>query len=192
MTEKIITGAQLKVGDSIPFGDTYYPVKLIKPLHGGTDLYVELVAHSTSSPIRMYIYPHQVITIKPAQTNPGNLTKAVLARGMTYFDLTEFDADWVNAATRKDINDYAKTHPETWLGKINRYDDDAGTPYMVKYTGQKVYNFEYEFAVPAPDAILIKLLMDHDNEVSSKDTMSNINKIDDRIDKLGGIILFWK
>ncbi len=103
----------------------------------------------------------------------------------------EFDGS-INDVSRDKIDAMKDLHPEVFLGKINRYDDDKEKDYLVPYTGQKVYNFEYAFAIPVKDKIVRKLLQAR--EISGMDgkwIMENGEQIISRVLEIGGVLLQW-
>ncbi|MEC4685405.1 MAG: hypothetical protein VST71_06710 [Nitrospirota bacterium] len=122
------------------------------------------------------------------------LTKEMQKRGIkNLWDLTELDAEWVNAATREEIKEFVQEHNDVWLGRINCYKKDEGVPYLVKYEGQKIYNFEYEFMVPCCDDLLMKLIKERDaaEYTGANDDCKRLSEIIGRINKLGGKHFVW-
>lgn len=80
-----------------------------------------------------------------------------------------------------------------YLGKVNRYSEDKGKPYLVPYSGQQVFNFEYNFMIPVYDARLINLIADRDETeyTGTREDFVLVTEIMDRIEGLKGIHLFW-
>jgi len=109
----------------------------------------------------------------------------------SYWDLTEFDCNWVYRATMANLNNYREKHGQAWLGKINRYDEDKGKPYLVEYTGQKIYTFDYGVAVPCNDQKLIELIKTRETS-PLKDNMKTADDCFNRVEELGGITLIWQ
>jgi len=118
------------------------------------------------------------------------------ARGMGGYP-TEFDTE-INDITVEKIKMFAVLNNNglgsyCYLGKINRYSEDEGKPYLVAYDEQRVFNFEYAFMIPAYDEILIEKIRfrETDEYTGAKKDFILINGIMDRIQELGGIHLFW-
>jgi hypothetical protein len=109
-----------------------------------------------------------------------------------HYGPTEFDTDQ-NDISRLKIKTFAEITPEAWLGKINRYSDDKGKPYLVKYEGQLVYNFEYHFIIPCFDQQLIDMIQERENApyTGTTDDAKRIEAIAKRIEELGGFYLSW-
>lgn len=105
---------------------------------------------------------------------------------------SEFDTG-LNNLSREKLDAYMEIHEEVWLGKVNRYNYDKDRPYLVKYEGQKVYNFEYTFAIPCYDQELIDLIIEREEAeyTGTAEDEPRVQKIMDRIYQLRGIDLFW-
>uniref|UniRef100_A0A6M3IM13 Uncharacterized protein n=1 Tax=viral metagenome TaxID=1070528 RepID=A0A6M3IM13_9ZZZZ len=110
---------------------------------------------------------------------------------------SEFDQD-MNDITIEKIKTFAALNNNglgsyCYLGKINRYSEDEGKPYLVPYDGQRVFNFEYGFMLPVYDEKLVELIRDreHAEYTGTKEDYRRITEIMDRIQELGGIHLFW-
>jgi hypothetical protein len=108
---------------------------------------------------------------------------------------SEFDTT-INNISRAKIKAFNKLAGECWLLKINRYsEEEKAQPVLIKYKGQKIFNFGYSAAIPCYDQVIIDMLLDYekptDKPFNGKDTMSKINAITKRIDELKGIFLFW-
>lgn len=99
----------------------------------------------------------------------------------------------LNELNRFLIEAFAKEKGEAWLGRVNRYEEDRGKPYLVKYEGQKVYNFEYTFIVPCHDKELITLIKEREGAeyTGTCEDAPRVTKILDRIKELGGASLVW-
>jgi len=100
------------------------------------------------------------------------------------------EGQWgLNEIQRKKIKTFSHGG-KTWLGKINRYPEDRKKPYLVPYRGQKVYNFEYNFALHKPDKPLVRLIKRR--EVAPLQEISkNTVSIFSRLRKIGGLELYW-
>lgn len=107
---------------------------------------------------------------------------------------SEFDHS-INEISRAKIQVFYSHHGQAWLFKINRFfEEDKDKPYLVEYTGQQVYNFEFDGIVPCNDATLIELLKDYESPMqvyNGKDIMKKIDAIMNRMHELKGINLIW-
>ena len=107
---------------------------------------------------------------------------------------SEFDTD-MNVITQEKIKLFPElnNNGQCYLGKINRYTEDKGKPYLMPYDGQRVFNFEYGFMIPVYDEKLVELIRDRERAeyIGTKDDFRRITEIMDRIQELGGIHLFW-
>ena len=107
---------------------------------------------------------------------------------------TEFDQD-LNLITIEKIKLFSQlnNNGQCYLGKVNRYREDKGKPYLMPYDGQQVYNFEYGFMIPVYDEKLSELIRDreHAEYTGTKEDYRRVTEIMDRIQALGGIHLFW-
>lgn len=111
-----------------------------------------------------------------------------VVRGLREGDgcLPEADAQVNNSAVVA-IHKLHEERGQVWLGKINRYASDKNKPYMWKWDGDQVYNFSCDFAIPAYDEELEKLLRQWDKQPS----YTLIAAIQERVDALGGVNLMW-
>ena len=71
--------------------------------------------------------------------------------------------------------------------QIKAYRREKGAAYLVKvyegiteYTGQRIYNFDCNYVIPTNDAEVERLCKE-----------GNMEKLEKRVDKLGGICLVW-
>jgi len=121
----------------------------------------------------------------------GILKEAIQTRG----SLSELEDMEMNDITRQLIVAYDRLHQDSkcYLGKVNRYSEDEGKPYLALYEGQQVFNFEYGFMIPCYDEKLIELIRDreHAEYTGTKEDYKRVTEIMDRIQELGGINLFW-
>ena len=105
---------------------------------------------------------------------------------------SEFDMS-INDISREKINALKNHYGTAYLGRINRYEEDKGKPYLVEYTGQQVYNFEYGFVIPSYDEELIDLIRKRElspYKGTQKDKIM-IDAIFQRIADLKGLHLLW-
>lgn len=102
----------------------------------------------------------------------------------------------INDISRAKIKVFHKIHGKIWLVKINRYDaKEKAQPLLIPYTGQKIYNFSFAFAIPVYDQTLINLLEEYEKPLSGgyngKIRMQQIEAITSRADELKCIFLQW-
>lgn len=103
---------------------------------------------------------------------------------------TEFDKR-INDYSRQTIEAMKAEKGQAWLLKINRYKDETEKPYLVEYTGQDIYNFEYTAVIPVNDSEIIEMLKYYETLKFGDGIMTYIEKITKRIYDLGGVNLFW-
>jgi len=110
---------------------------------------------------------------------------------------TEFDTD-MNDITREKIEIFAAIHKDLrnekcYLGKINRYSEDVGKPYLMVYEEQRVFNFEYGFMIPCYDEKLVEMIKEREQAkyTGTADDYKRVTEIMDRIHEVGGFNLFW-
>lgn len=101
----------------------------------------------------------------------------------------------VNNANRRVIKAMAEAHGEAWLGKINLYGEErhGGHPIMWKWDGGMVYNFDAALVAPAYDEELVRLIKERDDAeyTGTKADAERVDKIQARLDEIGGVHLFW-
>jgi hypothetical protein len=118
------------------------------------------------------------------------------------FDYHKRNADWggscefdteINDISRLKIRAASEIWPEVWLGRVNIYKEHEKKPILKKYEGEKVYNFEYTFAVPNNDEELTRLITDRKNAeyTGTADDYKRVDAIFNRIEALNGINLSW-
>lgn len=100
-------------------------------------------------------------------------------------ELQEAD-DRYNNLNQELIKSYANEYGEAWLGRINCCSKNK--PMFVKYIGQKIYNFDYDFCIPKSDEQLSELL-NRWNNCSPCEKL--LRYISNRIKELGGIEFLW-
>ena len=108
---------------------------------------------------------------------------------------SEFDNS-INAISRAKIAAFHKLHGKIWLVKVNRYDAaEKAKPLLIPYSGQKIYNFSFSFAVSVYDQTLISLLQEYEKPLAGgyngKIRMAQIENIFNRADELKCIFLQW-
>lgn len=107
--------------------------------------------------------------------------------------VSEFDKS-INDISRDTIIAMKEKHGVCFLGKINLYGEEREKDYkLVEFTGQKIYNFGFEFCLPCYDAELETMINDRDKseyEGTGKD-FKMVTAITERIYKIGGRNLFW-
>jgi len=101
----------------------------------------------------------------------------------------------LNDSCRGVIEAMAEELGECWLGSINLYGEErhGAKPYIWKWTGDLVRNFECSFVVPAYDAELERLIRERDDApyTGARDDAARIGVIMDRIAAVGGAHLYW-
>ena len=105
---------------------------------------------------------------------------------------SEFDKS-INDISRATIDAMKKELGDCWLFKINRHPEDKDKPFMVQYTGQKVYNFEYSAIVPCYDKKLEELLIENSKVLLGEPCRVTrlLLAIEERIYSLKGMYLIW-
>lgn len=110
-------------------------------------------------------------------------------------ELREADTTY-NDWNREMIEALALQYGKLYLGDINYYGERrekvaAGGEIYDEYTQGTVHNFEYSYAVPVPDEELRKLVQAWNGCNSLPMPSGIIDKIFDRVKKLGGVHLIW-
>lgn len=97
-----------------------------------------------------------------------------------------------NERTRAQLAAYLTAHGRAWIGKVNIH--PPARAELVPYTGQMVHNFEADFAVPHPDPLLLRLIIERQEApyTGAADDASRVDAIFVRIKELGGLILTWR
>ena len=109
--------------------------------------------------------------------------------GMT----SEFDMS-INDISRNIIKAMKREQGVCFLGNVNLYGDNRGKPFkLTEYTGQKIYNFVYDFCLPCHDTQIEKMITDRDQTqyTGTKDDCVMVSAIMNRIEQLNGINLLW-
>lgn len=106
---------------------------------------------------------------------------------------SEFVSDPLHDLQIQKLAVLKKAWGQVWLGSFNW--NDGRIWKLVKYTGQKIYNFSHDFAVPCNDEELFELLKDYNNpeneDLSSEQVFAKLEKITDRLAELKGVLLYW-
>ena len=105
---------------------------------------------------------------------------------------SEFDTS-INDISRAIIDRYREKHGQCYVGNFNRR-KDSDEPFLIPYTGQKVFNSQYSLVVPCRDEKLEGLLEKHNTgkRVFDSDAVrKSITAISERIKELGGTQLLW-
>lgn len=110
-------------------------------------------------------------------------------------ELREADATY-NDWNREMIDALRQRHGKVYLGRINYYDEKrdevaAGGNIYEEYTGESVYNFCCDYAVPVQDEELQKLVQAWNGCNSLPMPSDIIDKIFERVEKIGGTHLIW-
>lgn len=127
--------------------------------------------------------------LKELDKETGEYLKLHWSEGGT----SEFDMS-INDISRAKIEEASKVWPEVWLGKVNLYGDERAKTYeLVKYTGQKIYNFDYAFIVPVKDQELENLINSRDKSEYTGTNADSVwvKKIFNRMDEVNTIHLIW-
>lgn len=110
--------------------------------------------------------------------------------------LREADKQY-NDFNRSIIAYMKKAYGRLYLGSVNIYDEsrrkrvcDGEEGIYEEYTGQEIYNFHCDFAVPEKDERLEELIRGW-NSGSQAATFRNVDKITSRVDEIGGEHFVW-
>lgn len=112
-----------------------------------------------------------------------------------YDGVREADQSY-NDLNRELIDAVRQKFGKAYLGNINYYDEKrkevaAGGSIYEEYTGGTVYNFACAFVVPAPDVEIQQFVRMWNSSNSLPADSSIIDKIFDRVEKIGGINMIW-
>lgn len=106
---------------------------------------------------------------------------------------TELDFS-INDINRAKIEAFVREKGSCYLAKFNlsygvHFDPDH---IFVRYEGQRVHNFEYDFALPSPDETIASLIRLNQNPANKNRDISNLHeKVCARLEEIGGILLHW-
>lgn len=113
-----------------------------------------------------------------------------------YGELREAD-DTYNDLNRELIRGFLKRYGKAFMGDVNFFDEKrkqiarGEASVYEEYTGQMVYNFGCSFVVPTQDEELEKLIRAWNSDDRLPKRYADVEKITDRVDKIGGIHLTW-
>lgn len=104
--------------------------------------------------------------------------------------------DVFNDFNREELNAMVGKYGKIFIGKINFNDNSAreallagGDPFR-EYTGEKVYNFGCDYAIPTPDPALSDMIRKWNGPNCGEDAVG-VSQIIDRIRDLGGVHFIW-
>ena len=106
---------------------------------------------------------------------------------------TELDFS-INDINRAKIETFVREKGACYLAKFHLRYGACFNPdnIFVRYQGQEVYNFEYDFALPSPDEAIASLIrLNQDPANKGRDIAALYEKICARMDAIGGILLHW-
>lgn len=113
-----------------------------------------------------------------------------------WLEIPEADCT-LNDLNRKQIAAFKNEYKSAYLGNVNYYDEkrkqivNGETSIFTEYNGQLVYNFEYSFCVPEQDETLENMIRQWNGKLPNDEVYNLIDKIQNRIDELGGINFIW-
>lgn len=113
-----------------------------------------------------------------------------------YDGLREAD-DTYNDLNRELIRYFLMCHGQAFMGDVNFYDEKRNkivrgeASVYEEYTGQMVYNFGCSFVVPTQDEELEKMIREWNSDNRLPKGIEAVQKITNRVDRLGGIHLIW-
>lgn len=112
-----------------------------------------------------------------------------------YLSVEEANEEY-NDLNRKIISAFYQMHGKAFIGFVNYYGDtrkdlvERKVPVYIDYCGQPVYNFGCSFIVPEADKELAKMIVEW-NAAGTEISGKMVEKITERIEKIGGINLIW-
>jgi len=101
---------------------------------------------------------------------------------------SEFDKS-INDISRNIIQTMGDIDPACFLWKLNKEEY-----YCVKYTGQKIYNFQFDLVTPYFDRKLYTLISLWNADIEDiviEDKSSFVKSIFTRAEEIGGVTLSW-
>lgn len=113
-----------------------------------------------------------------------------------FLELREADAVY-NDLNRKMLEAMKMIHGRLFLGGINFYDEkwkkivSGEESIYEELLGQKVYNFDCDFAVPVPDKELEEMIRSWNGYGRLPRKIVDVEAITSRVEQLGGINLIW-
>ena len=106
---------------------------------------------------------------------------------------SEFDKS-CNDISRDIIQAIKAEFGKCWVIKVNLYSDEGDRqtmPVFVEYTGQEIYNFSCDLALPKKDKELEQLVRNYWTDNYRRTLSEQINAIFDRAEEIGGYVLTW-
>ena len=99
----------------------------------------------------------------------------------------------LNDYQRDLIAAFAAKHGQSWLGRVNIYDNDKHLPIIWQWDGGLVYNFGASFIIPKFDDELYALILarHYAPYTGTREDYKRINAIYARLEALGGESLIW-
>lgn len=113
-----------------------------------------------------------------------------------FWELREADAVY-NDLNRKILEAMKMIHGRLFLGGINFYDEkrkeivSGEKSIYEELLGQKVYNFDCDFAVPVPDKELEEMIRSWNGCGRLPKKIVDVEAMTSRVEQLGGINLIW-
>ena len=106
---------------------------------------------------------------------------------------TELDFS-INEISRARIEAFVREKGECYLAKFHLDYGERFNPdnIYVRYEGQEIYTFQYDFVLPVKDETTAALLRTNQNpENKGRDVLELYVKARKRAEELGGLILHW-
>jgi len=108
-----------------------------------------------------------------------------------YSGIREAD-DYYNDLNREQIKAFLLAHKKAFIGKINMERTGKEIPVLSENEcGQNVCNFGCDFVVPCEDEVLKDLIEGWNGKENQENSVTDLNEITARIEKLGGIQFIW-
>lgn len=114
------------------------------------------------------------------------------------------EKNWQESVAR--IERMKAEHGQAWLGNVNRKSVESSLRVpLVEYTGQKIYNFDYAFVMPAYNQDIEDMVEAYNRQSkafydsvgtdklkgTTKDLVVSIDVIFDKVEELQGKLLYW-
>lgn len=106
---------------------------------------------------------------------------------------TELDFS-INDINRAKIEAFVREKGSCYLAEFHLSNREHFDPdhIFVRYEGQRVHNFEYDFALPWQDEVIASLIrLNQDPLNKGKDVAALYEKICVRLEAIDGILLHW-
>jgi hypothetical protein len=100
----------------------------------------------------------------------------------------------LNDRSRLLIQSYRNDHGTAWLGRVNLYKEQEGQPIIWECADAEVAEvYGASFVLPAYDAELERMIVERDRTpyTGTADDSKLVGAIFERIEQLGGHVLFW-